>query len=147
MENWDCVCGGGVYYHFILIQPVIMRVLFVCPLLFPCSAAGGRMVSSIRAVLLKGLSSADPVYTTVEDTVKELKERIQQIHTLQKESACGTGISPARVELIYFHACTFQLLECESLCTLQAKWTTHHVGFHRCQIISLMIIIVRSPFL
>ncbi|MCJ8742983.1 hypothetical protein PDJAM_G00088470 [Pangasius djambal] len=60
------------------------------------SAAGGRMVSSIRAVLLKGLSSADPVYTTVEDTVKELKERIQQIHTLQKESACGTGISPAR---------------------------------------------------
>ncbi|XP_053506152.1 PCNA-interacting partner [Ictalurus furcatus] len=60
------------------------------------SAAGGRMVSSIRAVLLKGLSSADPVYTTVEDTVKELKERIQQIHILQKESACGTGISPAR---------------------------------------------------
>ncbi|KAB5541927.1 hypothetical protein PHYPO_G00085600 [Pangasianodon hypophthalmus] len=60
------------------------------------SAAGGRMVSSIRAVLLKGLSSAVPVYTTVEDTVKDLKERIHQIHTLQKESTCGTGISPAR---------------------------------------------------
>ncbi|KAK3544999.1 hypothetical protein QTP86_032705 [Hemibagrus guttatus] len=60
------------------------------------SVAGGRMVSNIRAVLLKGLSSADLVYTTVENTVKELKERIQQIHNLQKESACGTGISPAR---------------------------------------------------
>lgn len=64
------------------------------------------MVSSIRAVLLKGLSSTDPVYTAVDDTAKELKERIQQIHTCQKESACGTGISPARVEMIL---CT---LEC-----------------------------------
>ncbi|XP_053364086.1 PCNA-interacting partner isoform X2 [Clarias gariepinus] len=60
------------------------------------SAAGGRMVSSIRAVFLKDLSSADPVYAAVEDTVNVLKEIIQQIHTLQKESACGTGISPAR---------------------------------------------------
>ncbi|KAG7320538.1 hypothetical protein KOW79_016391 [Hemibagrus wyckioides] len=60
------------------------------------SVAGGRMVSNIRAVLLKGLSSTDLVYTTVEDTVKELKERIQQIHNLQKQSACSTGISPAR---------------------------------------------------
>lgn len=59
------------------------------------------MLSNIRAVLLKGLNSADPVYSTVEDTVKELKERIQQIHNLQKQSACGTGISPARVEPIY----------------------------------------------
>ncbi|KAI5093932.1 PCNA-interacting partner [Silurus meridionalis] len=60
------------------------------------SAAGGRMLSTIRAALLKGLSSADLMYTTVEDTVKDLNERIQQIHTLQIESACGTGISPAR---------------------------------------------------
>lgn len=73
----------------------------VCTLSFPCSAAGGRMVSSMRAVLLKGLGSTDPVYATVDDAAEELKERIQQIHTLQKESACGKGISPARVELIY----------------------------------------------
>ncbi|GAA6089139.1 PCNA-interacting partner isoform X1 [Tachysurus ichikawai] len=60
------------------------------------SVAGGRIMSSIRTVLLKGLGSAGPVYTTVEDTVEELKERIQHIHNLQNESACGTGISPAR---------------------------------------------------
>ncbi|XP_062861713.1 PCNA-interacting partner [Trichomycterus rosablanca] len=60
------------------------------------SAAGARMVSSIRAALLKGLSNADPVYTPVEDAVNDLKERIRQIHTRQKESALGTGISPAR---------------------------------------------------
>ncbi|TST22553.1 PCNA-interacting partner [Bagarius yarrelli] len=60
------------------------------------SAAGDRLLSNIRVVLLKGLSSADPVYTTVEDTVKELTEKIQQIHTLQKESTCRAGISPAR---------------------------------------------------
>lgn len=68
---------------------------------FLCSVAGGRVVSSIRVVLLKGLNSTDPVYATVEDTVKALKERIEQIHICQKEPACGTGISPARVELIY----------------------------------------------
>ncbi|XP_060759446.1 PCNA-interacting partner isoform X2 [Neoarius graeffei] len=60
------------------------------------SVAGGRVVSSIRVVLLKGLNSTDPVYATVEDTVKTLKERIEQIHICQKEPACGTGISPAR---------------------------------------------------
>ncbi|XP_060746033.1 PCNA-interacting partner [Tachysurus vachellii] len=60
------------------------------------SVAGGRIVSSVRAVVLKGLSSAGPVYTAVEDTVEELKERIQHIHNLQNESACVTGISPAR---------------------------------------------------
>lgn len=65
------------------------------------------MVSSVRAVLLKGLSSADPVYSSVEDTVKELKERIQRVHTLQQESACGTGISPARVKLLHYKLIVF----------------------------------------
>ncbi|KAI4873701.1 hypothetical protein NFI96_005160 [Prochilodus magdalenae] len=55
-----------------------------------------KMVSSIRAALLKGLSNGDPVYAATEDTVKELKDRIGQIHTTLKESASGTGISPAR---------------------------------------------------
>ncbi|XP_066524056.1 PCNA-interacting partner isoform X2 [Hoplias malabaricus] len=60
------------------------------------SAAGCKIVSSIRATLLKGLSNVDPVYAAAEATVKELKERICQIHITQKELAFGTGISPAR---------------------------------------------------
>ncbi|XP_072528986.1 PCNA-interacting partner [Salminus brasiliensis] len=60
------------------------------------SVAGCRMVSSIRATLLKGLSNGDPVYAAAEDTVKELKERIGEVHPTLKKFACGTGISPAR---------------------------------------------------
>ncbi|XP_022527484.2 PCNA-interacting partner isoform X1 [Astyanax mexicanus] len=60
------------------------------------SIAACRIVSSIRAALLKGLSNEDPVYSAAEDTVKALKERISQIHTTLKEVSCGTGISPAR---------------------------------------------------
>uniref|UniRef100_A0A673I4N6 PCNA-interacting partner n=1 Tax=Sinocyclocheilus rhinocerous TaxID=307959 RepID=A0A673I4N6_9TELE len=58
--------------------------------------AGSKLVSSIRAALVKGRSNGDPVYLAAEDTVKSLKERISQIHTVQTHSAVGTGISPAR---------------------------------------------------
>lgn len=60
--------------------------------------AGSKLVSSIRAALVKGRSNGDPVYLAAEDTAKSLKERIGQIHTMQMHSAVGTGISPARVK-------------------------------------------------
>lgn len=55
-------------------------------------------MSSIRAALVKGRSGGDPVYFAAEDTAKSLKERLSQIHTMQTQSAVGTGISPARVK-------------------------------------------------
>ncbi|XP_059361235.1 PCNA-interacting partner-like [Carassius carassius] len=58
--------------------------------------AGFKLVSSIRAALVKGRSNGDPVYLAAEDTAKSLKERISQIHTMQTHSTVGTGISPAR---------------------------------------------------
>ncbi|XP_036374306.1 PCNA-interacting partner [Megalops cyprinoides] len=60
------------------------------------SAAGVRMVSVIRAALLKGRSSGDPVYGAVEEAARDLKEGIGRIHTALREQAHSTGISPAR---------------------------------------------------
>ncbi|KAG7225579.1 hypothetical protein INR49_004985 [Caranx melampygus] len=62
------------------------------------SVCGARLVTAIRAVLVKGRSSGDDFYTAAEETTKELKERIRQIHQIQKETANGSGmgISPAR---------------------------------------------------
>uniref|UniRef100_A0A3B4H7E3 PCNA-interacting partner n=1 Tax=Pundamilia nyererei TaxID=303518 RepID=A0A3B4H7E3_9CICH len=59
---------------------------------------GARLVTAIRAVLVKGRSSGDAVYAAAEETAQELKERICQLHQIQKQSAngSGTGISPAR---------------------------------------------------
>lgn len=58
--------------------------------------AGFKLVSSIRAALVKGRSNGDPVYRATDDTARELKERIGQICTAQTQSPVGTGISPAR---------------------------------------------------
>ncbi|XP_051544952.1 PCNA-interacting partner-like [Myxocyprinus asiaticus] len=58
--------------------------------------AGFKLVSSIRAALVKGRSGGDPVYVAADGTAKELKEKISQIHATQTQSATGTGISPAR---------------------------------------------------
>ncbi|KAG1953355.1 PCNA-interacting partner [Pimephales promelas] len=58
--------------------------------------AGSKLVSRIRAALVKGRSAGDPVYLAAEDTDKSLKERIGQIHTTQMQSVVDTGISPAR---------------------------------------------------
>ncbi|XP_045928251.1 PCNA-interacting partner [Micropterus dolomieu] len=62
------------------------------------SVCGARLVTAIRAVLVKGRSSGDAVYAAAEETTKELKDRICQLHQIQKQSANGsaTGISPAR---------------------------------------------------
>lgn len=56
-------------------------------------------MTAIRAVLVKGRSSGDAVFAAAEETTKELKERICQLHQIQKVIAngSGTGISPARV--------------------------------------------------
>lgn len=56
-------------------------------------------MAAIRAVLVKGRSSGDAVYTAAEETARELKERLCQLHQIQKPTAdgSGTGISPARV--------------------------------------------------
>ncbi|XP_064199316.1 PCNA-interacting partner [Anguilla rostrata] len=60
------------------------------------SEAGARIVSSIRAALLKGRSSGDPVGAAVEEVARDLKESIVRIRAAQREEACSTGISPAR---------------------------------------------------
>ena len=56
-------------------------------------------MTAIRAALVKGRSSGDELYASVEETARELKERISEIHQVQKQTAdgSGTGISPARV--------------------------------------------------
>ncbi|XP_070848069.1 PCNA-interacting partner [Chaetodon trifascialis] len=62
------------------------------------SVCGARLVAAIRAVLVKGRSSGDAVYAAAEETAKELKERICQLHQIQQQTANAsrTGISPAR---------------------------------------------------
>ncbi len=70
-----------------------------CHCVLILSLCGARLVAAIRAVLVKGLSSGDAVYAAADETTKELKERICQLHQIQKQTAngSGTGISPARV--------------------------------------------------
>ncbi|KAM9328312.1 PCNA-interacting partner [Pholidichthys leucotaenia] len=62
------------------------------------SICGARLMTAIRAVLVKGRGSGDAVYAVADEITKELKERISQLHEIQKLTAngCGTGISPAR---------------------------------------------------
>uniref|UniRef100_A0A673BP00 PCNA-interacting partner n=1 Tax=Sphaeramia orbicularis TaxID=375764 RepID=A0A673BP00_9TELE len=62
------------------------------------SVCGVRLVATIRAALVKGRSNGDAVYTAAEETAQELKERICQLHQIQKQTANGSmiGISPAR---------------------------------------------------
>ncbi|KAJ8392347.1 hypothetical protein AAFF_G00077110 [Aldrovandia affinis] len=60
------------------------------------SVAGAKMVSSIRAALLKGRSGGDPACGAVEEVTRDLKERISLICAAQREAACCSGISPAR---------------------------------------------------
>ncbi|XP_028255211.1 PCNA-interacting partner [Parambassis ranga] len=61
------------------------------------SACGTRLVAAIRAALVKGRSSGDVVYAAAEETAKDLKERICQLHQTQKHATGSkTGISPAR---------------------------------------------------
>ncbi|KAA8580328.1 hypothetical protein FQN60_005863 [Etheostoma spectabile] len=72
------------------------------------SVCGARLVAAIRAVLVKGRSSGDAVFAAAEETTKELKERICQLHQIQKGIAngSGTGISPARPKAYAVNHCT-----------------------------------------
>lgn len=57
-------------------------------------------MAAIRAALVKGRSSGDAVLAAANETAQELKERICQLHHIQKQSSAkggATGISPARV--------------------------------------------------
>ncbi|TRY62246.1 hypothetical protein DNTS_020211 [Danionella cerebrum] len=58
--------------------------------------AGSKLVSCIRAALVKGRSAGDPVYIAAENESNALKQRICGIHALQSQSVVGTGVSPAR---------------------------------------------------
>lgn len=61
------------------------------------SVCGSRLVTAIRAILVKGRSSEDPVYIAADTTANELKERIFELHQIQKtHNENMTGISPAR---------------------------------------------------
>lgn len=75
---------------------------------FNCSVCGARLVTAIRAVLVKGRSSGEEFFAAAEETTKELKERICQIHQIQKQTTNGsnTGISPARVMYSLYSSAT-----------------------------------------
>ncbi|KAM6986272.1 PCNA-interacting partner [Aplochiton taeniatus] len=60
------------------------------------SVAGARLVTSVRAALVKGRSNGDVVYAAVDETAKDLKEQISEIHLSQKQVSYRMGISPAR---------------------------------------------------
>ncbi|KAM4711568.1 PCNA-interacting partner [Anableps anableps] len=62
------------------------------------SVCGARLLAAVRAALVKGRSTGDPVYGAAEETTKELKERMIHLYQIQKQAANvdGTGISPAR---------------------------------------------------
>ncbi|XP_047245896.1 PCNA-interacting partner isoform X2 [Girardinichthys multiradiatus] len=62
------------------------------------SECATQLLATIRAALVKGRSSGDPVYVAAEETTKDLKERMVQLHQIQKQATNGDGtwISPAR---------------------------------------------------
>ncbi|KAM9845550.1 PCNA-interacting partner [Aulostomus maculatus] len=62
------------------------------------SVCGAKLVHAIRTALVKGCNSGDAVAAAAEETAKELKERICQLHQIQKQTTKegGMGISPAR---------------------------------------------------
>ncbi|XP_054656785.1 PCNA-interacting partner [Dunckerocampus dactyliophorus] len=62
------------------------------------SVCGTKLVSAIRAALVKGCSGEEAVRAAAEETAAELKDRLCQLYRIQKATslAGGTGISPAR---------------------------------------------------
>ncbi|XP_061663422.1 PCNA-interacting partner [Syngnathoides biaculeatus] len=59
------------------------------------SECGSKLVSAIRGALVKGCDSRD-VSCAAEETASQLKDELCKLHQVQKETAAGTGISPAR---------------------------------------------------
>uniref|UniRef100_A0A8C3ACI4 PCNA-interacting partner n=1 Tax=Cyclopterus lumpus TaxID=8103 RepID=A0A8C3ACI4_CYCLU len=72
------------------------------------SACGARLAGAIRALLVKGRSGGDAVSAAADETTKELKERICQLHQVQTHTANGSGteISPARPRAHAVNHCT-----------------------------------------
>ncbi|NXF62753.1 PARI protein, partial [Ciccaba nigrolineata] len=68
--------------------------------------AGGRILSTVRMHLIKGLSNGDPFCQAVEEAVQDLDLKIKNIIDSQHEvlTASTTGVSPARVTglLLFF---------------------------------------------
>ncbi|KAL4612667.1 PCNA-interacting partner [Arapaima gigas] len=60
------------------------------------SIAGGKLISSIRAAMLKGQSRESCMGIAIEEVAQDLRERICQIHVDQKEATFDSRISPAR---------------------------------------------------
>lgn len=57
-------------------------------------------MAAIRAALVKGRGGGDAVLAAADETARELKERICQLHHIQKQNGANggmIGISPARV--------------------------------------------------
>uniref|UniRef100_A0A8C7HT48 PCNA-interacting partner n=1 Tax=Oncorhynchus kisutch TaxID=8019 RepID=A0A8C7HT48_ONCKI len=72
---------------------------------YPTFINGYVFVLYIRAALLKGRASGDVSCSIHNDTAKDLKEQIAQIHLSHRlQSASVTGISPARGLDIYMNA-------------------------------------------
>ncbi|XP_074757357.1 PCNA-interacting partner isoform X1 [Athene noctua] len=63
--------------------------------------AGGRILSTVKMHLIKGLSSGDPFCQAVEEAVQDLDLKIKNIIDSQHEvlTASTTGVSPARPKL------------------------------------------------
>lgn len=74
-----------------------MRFPHKLSLLLFFSACGSKLVAAIRAALVKGRGSGDAVLAAADETAQELKERICQLHHIQKQNGGMIGISPARV--------------------------------------------------
>ncbi|CAM9962880.1 unnamed protein product [Bubo scandiacus] len=63
--------------------------------------AGGRILSTVKMHLIKGLSNGDPFCQAVEEAVQDLDLKIKNIIDSQHEvlTASTTGVSPARPKL------------------------------------------------
>ncbi|XP_037318092.2 PCNA-interacting partner [Pungitius pungitius] len=72
------------------------------------SACGARLVTAIRAALVKGRGGEDGVRVAAEETAEQLKERICLLHRLQERTAAGggSGVSPARPKAYAVNHCT-----------------------------------------
>ncbi|NXT50238.1 PARI protein, partial [Pluvianellus socialis] len=71
--------------------------------------AGGRILSTVKMLLIKGRSNGDPFCQAVEEVVQDLDLKIKNIIDSQHEvlTASTTGVSPARVMGFLFLACFF----------------------------------------
>nr|XP_040030579.1 PCNA-interacting partner [Gasterosteus aculeatus aculeatus]XP_040030580.1 PCNA-interacting partner [Gasterosteus aculeatus aculeatus]XP_040030581.1 PCNA-interacting partner [Gasterosteus aculeatus aculeatus] len=72
------------------------------------SECAARLLTAIRAALVKGRGGEDAVHAAAEEATAELKEQICLLHRLQQRAAdgSGSGISPARPKAYAVNHCT-----------------------------------------